>query len=113
MPIHALFGALLWGSVVTSFYRRVHRTPHMPAIELRASSRLLSRRVYLVLYVAMFFHLAIGSLGAPPHHPIPARAEDFQSYLAWGCVTLITIHVLAALYSASPVNWLQRNGRLT
>ncbi|MGB6306379.1 MAG: hypothetical protein WBF89_01205 [Steroidobacteraceae bacterium] len=120
MNYHALFGALLWGSVVASFYRHVHRTAHMPAIDLRALSRRLSRLVYLVLYILMFFGLAIAGFRAALHRPMTAPVEEFQGYLAWGCASLVTIQALAAVCrhfvtrddGASAMNLVQRNGRL-
>jgi cytochrome b561 len=96
--LHVLFGALLWICVVARFYRRVRQAPSMLPNELRALVRTLSRFVYLVLYVLMFFRIAIGIMRGAPHQPIFAPAEDFQGYLAGGLIALATIHALAALY---------------
>jgi len=118
--LHALFGALLWVCVVARFYRRVHQAPSILPEDIRAITRELSRLVYLLLYVLMFFCLAIGIFRAAPHQPIHESAEDFQSYLAYGLFALATIHALAAArqYFAvhgvgAPVGLGHRNGRLT
>jgi cytochrome b561 len=86
---HTLFGVLLWVSVVALFYRRVRRAHCLLPIDIRVFSRHLSRLVYLLLYVLMFCSLIIGILRAAP--------QDFRSYLASGCVALVTIQALAAL----------------
>jgi cytochrome b561 len=118
--LHALFGALLWVCVVARFYRRVNQSPSILPEDIRVIVRELSRLVYLLLYVLMFFCLSIGILRAAPHRPILESAEDFQSYLAYGLFALATIHALAAArqYFAvhgvgAPVGLGQRKGRLT
>jgi cytochrome b561 len=87
MNLHALFGALLWASVVARFHRRLHQSPRMLPIDIREFSRHLSRLVYLMLYILMLARLIIGSPAAP----------DFQGYLGYGLIALITIRVLAAV----------------
>src|SRR5450631_3483656 len=57
MNLHAVFGVLLWVSVVARFHRRLHQSPPMLPIEIREFSRHLSRLVYLMLYVLMFISL--------------------------------------------------------
>ncbi len=119
--LHALFGLLLWVAVVVRFYRRLRQSPRMRPTDIREFSRHLSRLVYLLLYVLMFVNLAIGTLRAALKHTDIGAAEDFQSYLGYGLVALITIHALAALCRqfvtyegmVSPVVMAQRNGRLT
>jgi hypothetical protein len=118
--LHALFGALLWICVVARFYRRVNQTPPIRPEDIRVIVRELSRSVYLLLYVLMFFCLSIGFLRAAPHRPILESAEDFQSYLAYGLFALATIRALAAarqyfvMHAAgTPLRLGQRNGRLT
>lgn len=118
--LHALFGVLLWVCVVARFYRRVHQSPSILPEDIRVIARELSRLVYLLLYVLMFFCLSIGILRAAPHRPILESAEDFQSYLAYGLFALATIRALAAArqYFAvhgegARVGLGQRNGRLT
>ena len=118
---HALFGVLLWVAVVARFYRRLCQSPRMLPTDIRAFSRHLSRLVYLLLYVLMFLDLVIGTLRAVPKHTVIGPPENFQSYLGYGLVALITIHGLAALCrrfvtyesAVSPVVLAQRNGRLT
>jgi cytochrome b561 len=118
--LHALFGALLWVCVVARFYRRVNQAPSIRPEDIRVIARELSRLVYLLLYVLMFFCLSIGILRTAPHRPILESAENFQIYLAYGLFALATIHVLAAArrYFAlhavgTPLRLGQRNGRLT
>jgi hypothetical protein len=98
---HASFGALLWGSVMAEFYFGARRAPGSRAIDIHAFSRRLSRWVYLLLYVLMFFNLAIDILRGEPHRPLLRAAEDFQSYLACGCVALVAIHLLALPFNAA------------
>jgi len=118
--LHVLFGVLLWVCVVARFYRHVRRLHPMQPVDIRTLVRDLSRWVYLLLYVLMFFCLSIGILRTTPHRPILESAEDFQSYLAYGLFALATIHALAAArqYFAvhsvgTAVGLSQRNGRLT
>jgi hypothetical protein len=87
LNLHTLFGALLWASVVAHFHRRLHQSPRMLPIDIREFSRHLSRLVYLLLYILMLVRLIIGSPAAP----------DFQGYLGYGLIALITIRVLAAV----------------
>jgi cytochrome b561 len=98
VSLHVLFGALLWICVVARFYRRVHRGPFMPPNDLRALVRTLSRFVYLVLYLLMFFRIAIAILRSAPHQTVFGALDDFQGYLAGGIIALGTIRALAALY---------------
>ena len=98
---HASFGALLWGSVMAEFYFGARRPSCRRPIDIRAFSRRLSRRVYLLLYVLMFFNLALDILRSEPHRSMLRAAEDFQSYLACGCVALVTIHILAVHFNAA------------
>jgi cytochrome b561 len=95
--LHLLFGVLLWAWVVARFYRRVRQAPAMSAGDIRTLVRELSRYVYLLLYVLMFFRIASSILRAAPHRPLFGPTEDFQSYLACGVIALATIHALAAL----------------
>jgi cytochrome b561 len=96
--LHILFGTLLWIWVVARFYLRARQSQPLPPADIRALARGLSRSVYLLLYVLMFFRIAIGVLHRAPHQPIFGPVEDFQSYLLSGLVALATIHALAALY---------------
>lgn len=121
MNLHALFGGLLWFCVVARFYHCMHRVPRMPPEDMRAFSRHLSRRVYLLLYILMFFSLSIGVLRAAPHRLISGPVEIFQSYLAYGVLALLIIRALAAVCRHAlmrdgadlPKHLAQRNGRLT
>jgi cytochrome b561 len=96
--LRVLFGALLWVCVVVRFYRRVRHPQPLLAPDIRALVRKLSRSVYLLLYLLMFFRIAIGILRTAPHRSIFGPVEDFQSYLLYGLIALATIHALAALY---------------
>ena len=98
MVLHALFGALLWISVVARFFRRLRQSPRMLPIDVREFSRGLSRLVYLVLYVLMFSSLVAGALSGAPRHANVGPAGDFQGYLGYGVLAIATIHALAAMY---------------
>lgn len=96
MNLHALFGALLWISVVARFHRRLRQSPRMLPIDIREFSRHLSRLVYLMLYILMFISLITGAV-AGIWRTDSVTAPDFQGYLGYGFFALITIHVLAAI----------------
>lgn len=121
MNFHAVFGALLWVTVVARFYGRMHRAPRMLPADVRTYARHLSRLVYLLLYVLLFFSLIIGILHGAPHRTSIAAAEDSQGYLACGIVALVTIQALSALChrsviraaASAPMHGFQGNGRLT
>ncbi len=102
--LHVLFGVLLWICVVARFYGRMHQTPRMLLADLRPFTRHLAHLVYLLLYVLMFCRLIMDVASAAPPGAILRAGEDFQSYLAYGVLALVTIHALAA--------FCQRNGRL-
>jgi cytochrome b561 len=95
--VRALFGVLLWACVVARFYRRVRQPRPLLPDDMRNLVRGLSRSVYLLLYVLIFFRIVIGIVRAAPHRAIFGPVEDFQSYLAYGLISLATIHALAAL----------------
>jgi cytochrome b561 len=94
--LHALFGALLWVSVVARFQRRLRQSPRMLPGEIREFSRHLSRLVYLMLYILMFASLITGALTCTWRTDCVVP-PDFQGYLGYGFFALITIHVLAAM----------------
>ena len=102
--LHVLFGVLLWLWVVARFYGRMHRAPGMVLADIRPFSRHLAHLVYLLLYGLMFCRLIMDVATAAPPGAVLRADEDFQSYLAYGVLALVTIHALAA-HS-------QRNGRL-
>jgi cytochrome b561 len=102
--LHVLFGVLLLVCVVARFYGRMHQTPRMVLADIRPFSRHLARLVYLLLYVLMFCRLIMNVASAAPPGAVLRADEDFQSYLGFGVLALVTIHVLAA--------HCQRNGRL-
>lgn len=96
--LHGLFGALLLCFVAACFCRHVRRTPRMPPADIRAFSRRLSRTVYVLLYVLMFFDLIIGLLPGAPRRAIDGPAVQFQSYLVSGVIAIVAIRALCALY---------------
>lgn len=97
MNLHAVFGVLLWVSVVARFHRRLHQSPPMLPIEIREFSRHLSRLVYLMLYVLMFISLTARAVACVWRTDCSA-APDLQGYLGYGVIALITIRGLATLY---------------
>ena len=98
---HALFGAVLCGSVMTRLYSGARRPLRGPAIDIHMLSRRLSRQVYLVLYVLMFVSMTIDILRGEPHGSMLRAAEGFRSYLGCGGVALITIHILAVPFKGA------------
>lgn len=110
--LHHLFGVLLWLWVIARFHNRVNELPRMQANDVRAFARHLSRQVYLLLYGLMFLKLSLAALYSVPHGA-PFVPEQFQSYLAWGVLALITIHASAALCLRFLIRGGVGNGRLT
>ncbi len=96
MNLHAAFGLLLWVSVVVRFGRRLRQSPRMLPVDIREFSRHLSRLVCLVLYLLMFISLVARAVACLWRAGCPA-VPDFQGYLGYGFVALITIQGLAAL----------------
>ena len=96
LNLHALFGVLLWVSVVARFWQRLRQSPRMLPADIRAFCRHVSRRVYLSLYTLLLVDLMFGILRNFPGRPLLAPAEDFQGYLGYGLLSLATIHVLGA-----------------
>jgi cytochrome b561 len=95
--MHALFGLLLCGFVAARFFERLRRSPAMQPCDVQALSRRLSRLVYSLLYALMFVRLIIAILHAAPDRPLPVSFEDYQGYLAWGVLALVTVHALSAM----------------
>lgn len=96
--IHALFGSLLWLWVVIRFHGRIRRSLHASPTEIRAFTRRLSRTVYLLLYFLMCVKQIASIARFTPDRTTIGSAEDFQVYLAYGVLALVTIHGLAALW---------------
>jgi cytochrome b561 len=96
--IHALFGSLLWFWVVIRFHERSRRSLHDSPTDIRAFSRRLSRTVYLLLYFLMCVKQITGIATFTPDRTMIGSAEEFQVYLAYGVLALVTIHGLAALW---------------
>ena len=94
--IHALFGALLWASVIVRFYGRVKHSRPMPLTDIAVFSRQLSRMVYLLLYILLGIHQIICCAAFMWRGGTTGMGEDLRSYLGYGLIALITIHVLAA-----------------
>ena len=110
--IHALFGLLLCGLVISRCWWRVKDWPGMQPAEIRELSRHLSRIVYLVLYLVIGVRQIIGILSSIWHGGAvdfnlfderfrngPDRAgwnpkDDFQLFLATGLSVLIIVRVL-------------------
>jgi cytochrome b561 len=111
--IHALFGLLLCGLVISRCRWRVTHSPTMLPADIRELSRHLSRIVYLLLYVVVGVRQVIGILNSVWHGGAvdfnllddyfrngPDRAswnpkDDFQLFLAAGLFALIMVRVLA------------------
>jgi cytochrome b561 len=111
--IHALFGLLLCGLVISRCRWRVKHSPRMQPADIRELSRHLSRIVYLLLYVVVGMRQIIGILNSIWHGGAadfnlfdehfrngPDRAswnlkDDFQLFLATGLFALIIVRVIA------------------
>jgi cytochrome b561 len=102
--LHALFGALLWLTVLAQF-RDANRAASPPeAAGVDELCRRLSRRVYLLLYVVFGVNALVrmaailwnnGPRGAL-HPAVLPPPENLRDYLAYGVFALLTIHILAA-----------------
>jgi cytochrome b561 len=111
--IHALFGLLLCGLVISRCRWREKHSPRMLPADIRELSRHLSRIVYLLLYVVIGLRQIIGILNSIWHGGAiyfnlfddhfrngPDRAgwnpkDDFQLFLVTGLFALIIVRVLA------------------
>src|SRR6202789_733664 len=74
--IHALFGLLLCGLVLSRCGWRVRHSPRMLPADIRELSRHLSRIVYLLLYVVIGARQVIGILNSVWH----GGAVDFNLF---------------------------------
>jgi cytochrome b561 len=110
--IHALFGLLLCGLVVSRCRWRMQHSPRMQPADIRELSCQLSRIVYLLLYIVLGVRQTIGILnsiwngGALDFNLFDERfrgpdyagfnpKDDFQMFLATGLSALVMIRVLA------------------
>ena len=102
--LHAIFGAVLWLTVVTQFALASRTDPPLGAAGVHDLCRRLSRRVYLLLYVLFGASLIVrmaaifwnsGAQGALHPATLPSP-ENLRDYLAYGVCALLTLHVLAA-----------------
>jgi len=118
--IHALFGLLLCGLVLTRCWWRVNRSPSMLPADTRELSRHLSRIVYLMLYLVLGVREVISILNSLRHGGAvdfnlfderfrngPDSAgfnprDDFQLFIASGLVAIIFVRSLTCrLWSRS------------
>jgi cytochrome b561 len=111
--IHALFGLLLCGLVLSRCWWRVKHSPRMLPADIRDLSRHLSRIVYLLLYVVIGVRQIVGILnsiwhgGAVDFNLFDERfrngpdsaswnpKDDFQLFVATGFSVLIIVRVVA------------------
>ncbi len=102
--LHAIFGAMLWLTVVTQFGLASLADPKLGAAGVQELCRRLSRRVYLLLYVLFGVSQIVrmapifwdsGAQGAPHPATLPSP-ENLRDYLAYGVFALLTLHALAA-----------------
>jgi len=92
--MHALFGLSLCAAVFTRFYQGMKHAPLADLQEIARFSRVLSRKIYLLLYVLLGLRIAMGL-----DRPQPQAAEGFRDYLIGGVLALILIRVLAARWT--------------
>jgi cytochrome b561 len=113
IDIHALFGILVCGLVLSRYRGCVQHPTRMAPADIRLLSRHLSRIVYLLLYVVVGLRETIGIVDGVPHGGAfdfnlfdahfrsgPDYAgwnpkDDFQLFLATGLLGLIIVRVLA------------------
>ena len=104
--LHAVFGLLLWITVVAQFQQRARAPSLMHGANFDSSCRQLSRGVYLLLYVLFGADQIIRAgvllwnaetFGAS-HPAIVQPPENLRDYLAYGVLALLTIRALAALH---------------
>lgn len=95
--IHALFGTLLWASVIAQFYCRIKHSAPMLPVDIAAFSRRLSRMVYLLLYVLLGVNQIICFAAFMWSGRASGRGEHLPGYLGYGMIALVTIHILAAM----------------
>jgi cytochrome b561 len=124
--IHAVFGLLLWVSVIARFWWRMrHSPPELPA-HIGEFSRRVSGPVHLLLYALMFVIPIIGivtfiwhgrifdfglfrvNFGIPSNRAIFHPTEDVHGYLAYALFALVGAHALAALWH----QFIRRDGLL-
>jgi cytochrome b561 len=107
LNLHAIFGAMLWLTVVAQFGAASIAAPQRGAAAVREICRRLSRQVYLLLYilfgVSQLVRLAaiLWNSGAPgaAHLATLSPPENLRDYLAYGSFVLLTLHGLAAAQS--------------
>ena len=101
---HAIFGAMLWLTVVTQFGLTCLAGPPLGAAGVHELCRRLSRRVYLLLYLLFGLSQIVrmaailwnsGAQGAS-HPATPPSPENLRDFLAYGGFALLTLHALAA-----------------
>jgi len=124
--IHALFGLLVWVSVIGRFWWRSRHPPPSLPLEVGEFSRRLSAAMHRVLYILMFSIPIIGmvtfiwhgraldfgvfrlNFGIRSNRAIFHPTEDIHGYLAYVLFALAGMHVLAALWH----HFIRRDGLL-
>jgi cytochrome b561 len=105
--LHALFGAVLWITVVAKFCNANRGAAPLSGADVYALRRGLSHGVYLLLYVVFGFNQVVqiaatlwnnGTHGVA-HAALVSAPENLRDYLAYGVCALLTIQGLAALQS--------------
>jgi cytochrome b561 len=102
--LRAIFGALLWLSVVVRFGRASLAGPPLAAAAVHELRRRLSRQVYLLLYLlfgaSQIVRIAAllwnGGHPRAAHPAILPPPENLQDYLAYGVFALLSVHAIAA-----------------
>ena len=114
--VHAIFGLLLWVTLIARFWWRLRHAPPPLPLEVSGFSRRVSTGVHWGLYALMFIIHIVGAVtfiwhgrifdfglfrldpGVRSNRAIFEPTEDIHGYLAYGLFALAGIHALAALW---------------
>jgi cytochrome b561 len=104
LNLHAIFGAMLWLTVVAQFSHANLAGPPMRPAGVYELCRRLSRQVYLLLYIlfgaSQLVRVAavLWNSGAPgaSHPAVLPSPENLRDFLAYGVFAVLTVHALAA-----------------
>jgi cytochrome b561 len=114
--IHAVFGLLLWFTLIGRFCWRLRNAPPAPPTDLRRFERRLATATHMLLYGLLFVTPIVGivtfiyhgrvlnlgvfqwNFGIPSNRAIFHPTEELHGYLAYGVFAVAGLHALAALW---------------
>lgn len=97
--LHVSFGVLLCASIIVQFIWRITHVGFRSVADIAAFARLLTRRVFILLYGlagVKEIQWVLGSLG-PTRQLRAETMRDLQCYLLYGLLALVLIRVVATL----------------